>query len=1014
MRSVLTLFGLFLLTAQVVYAASKPVPASAPAIHSHFPESSIKVLMDKIRKETGPSTSPILEIFRKKAKQGDAFSRTLIKEKTTKAQQFLPLLVQAAPLLREYDEKALSEEIKKNTWDYHYALLLMAKNHPKIIQGWTEEQNKEETLKNPDIQVFFALLRTIIDNSFSRYFHNKDSDEDLQMHLKDVFWILRIHDNALKELITKHVNLLLWRKFVMENLNNTPRDKIKNMREINFSGKNLIKYPPEFFELKDITTLDLSRNGLESLPNWVRDLKGLQVLFLNNNGLETLPSWIGSFPNLRILGLGDNRLQSLPPEMVNLKNLEELILDDNNLTTLPSWIGSFSKLKSLNAAKNGLEAAPPEIGQLQNLEGLSFRNNKLNSLPPEIGNLIHLGVFDLWENNLATLPESFSKLLLLPGAEIELDYNPLATIGPVGTLGLWEIEKILTKNQQHATLRLPAPKEAPPISTDQVLKTINESPLHLNLGTIRQLNPLEVPESPLNPQQFMDAFEKMVSTLNFVNPNAPGYVSASILLPFREEDIKRFSNEQLIQYSVLNQTRAFLKVLVGIPLAQGEQRPDWQMYPEQAVPLKNALAYIFTTLTTLPNRDQAASLFSLFITGLFYCPTGQKEGIDTVILALSGKEGVSSSLDQKILARVAFLKNDVWKKAILPGDHPQNVHVLGAYADKTRNILNISSSLKGFQDKIGLQPHEEAFKKGVPEVVYFYLKAFTPPFLIRDLKDRISTWQDEQDADTLSNLNRDIQLLEKKLAPLALPPTDSIKSRIEEIDALLKNEDALKKQATVHEKDIETLVEDLNMRKKWLVSQEAAQLKNSSPPTKPLVLKEKLDLHRKLRPLKQQANDLKAKIRSIKNFTRPYSILEVIQYVQRINGGKEADVPNWQNFFDKNPESYLLGIADESTFPNLSEEGAMRILLHLNVFAGNIPQKPKPPVSDLPQLSSTEKARFNREYIDKENLEKDKKEHFIGINDEKKEKEGKEREVKEKREEKEKEQNFPGSAALPQ
>jgi GTPase SAR1 family protein len=105
--------------------------------------------------------------------------------------------------------------------------------------------------------------------------------------------------------------------------------------ELNLIYEELTDLPPELFELKNLTLLDLTGNPLCSLPSEIVRLINLQQLWLINTQLCYLPPEIVQLANLQFLELRGNLLSSLPPEIAQLPKLKELYLYSNPLVSPP-------------------------------------------------------------------------------------------------------------------------------------------------------------------------------------------------------------------------------------------------------------------------------------------------------------------------------------------------------------------------------------------------------------------------------------------------------------------------------------------------------------------------------------------------------------------------------------------------------------------------------------------------------------------------------------------------------
>ncbi|CAM6083357.1 unnamed protein product [Calypogeia fissa] len=184
-----------------------------------------------------------------------------------------------------------------------------------------------------------------------------------------------------------------------------------------------------FFNLSNLTVLELSRCSLKSLPNSLKTLKSLLVLNLrNNNELLMLPSSLGSLTNLEMLNLDScKKLAYLPSSFSLLTKLQYLNLRGNfsmwpDAGSIRNWFSGRGALKDLNhlvqlkeldilsdshtALPVGLEKA------LTKLQALRLTFTKLTALPETLGDdLQHLKVLELPRcESLTSLPTSLVSL----------------------------------------------------------------------------------------------------------------------------------------------------------------------------------------------------------------------------------------------------------------------------------------------------------------------------------------------------------------------------------------------------------------------------------------------------------------------------------------------------------------------------------------------------------------------------------------------------------------------------
>lgn len=110
--------------------------------------------------------------------------------------------------------------------------------------------------------------------------------------------------------------------------------------------------PSSFWNLTQLSTLNLQGNQITSLPQSFSDLVNLNLLDLRSNQIGSLPTDFWNLIDLERLFLQDNQLTSLPESFGNLTNLPLIRLDNNWLTTLPESFSNLSNLWRLTLYEN--------------------------------------------------------------------------------------------------------------------------------------------------------------------------------------------------------------------------------------------------------------------------------------------------------------------------------------------------------------------------------------------------------------------------------------------------------------------------------------------------------------------------------------------------------------------------------------------------------------------------------------------------------------------------------------
>lgn len=182
----------------------------------------------------------------------------------------------------------------------------------------------------------------------------------------------------------------------------------------------------KWWEVHDLSKLDISHNEVRALPEDLAVLTALTALRCTHNQLAALPDSIGALPALKQLDASGNRLRLLPPSLGRAAALVQLCLSGNPLEALPDSLTDLTALESLVAEDCALRALPAALGRMRRLSTLCVSRNGLEALPPSLGALERLSVLEVARNQLRELPplDGCTALTLLDARENALTRVP--------------------------------------------------------------------------------------------------------------------------------------------------------------------------------------------------------------------------------------------------------------------------------------------------------------------------------------------------------------------------------------------------------------------------------------------------------------------------------------------------------------------------------------------------------------------------------------------------------------
>jgi Leucine-rich repeat (LRR) protein len=563
-----------------------------------------------------------------------------------------------------------------------------------------------------------------------------------------------------------------------------------NLTTLNLSCNQLQNLPDSFGNLVNLTDLELSSNKLQNLPESISNLVHLKFLSLSENQLSTLPESIGNFVHLTTLALSENQLSTLPESIGNLVHLTNLILSENQLSTLPEFIGNLEHLTTLALSENQLSNLPEFIGNLVHLTNLILSSNQLSNLPESIGNLVHLTNLILSSNQLSNLPESIGNLVHLTNLSIsrnrltnlpasfadlrhsiriiDLKENPLQRLGLGNVLGEEDLQRIF--GDRVNLPRLGKKKyNMIPITEKALYQKLDEAEIAINRNTIKDYRMEDVPNLGWDSDIFMKHWQSLLGLLiledaeedRIKNKNPDqrtteekNYVSKAISYELLANDFKDsypgLSNSEKIKQSIFPRLNGFLKTMWGLPLEENEQQ-GWQMYEGSIPELMRNLSYIVSRMIDENlDPDSRHVLMSQLSNALFHCPTGQKEGIEVILLSLM-TELKGEGLMDKIFELLAREKNLLFKSAIMPGSSGQNVHILSVYFEKLKDILGLNGYFKYFVEKMGAIGGDP-FQGSLGNALEVFYAKFNPDYLVKFIQDHVENDVDFELRQTYLNM----------------------------------------------------------------------------------------------------------------------------------------------------------------------------------------------------------------------------------------------------------------------
>ncbi len=213
--------------------------------------------------------------------------------------------------------------------------------------------------------------------------------------------------------------LYVGNNLISESVQIEPIKDLYNLKVLDLSRNQLTEIPEFLFEMKGLTSLNLSDNRINKIKGFGKG-SVLEELYLENNEITTLPD-ITPLGKITTLSISGNKLESFPEEAAKLSTLTALAVANNNLTTLPDFSG-YTNLTVINLEGNNLTSFPTGMGSLENLVQLDISDNHISQIPEDIYSLKNLSALFMSFNELTTIPQGLAEMEKLAVLDISMNY----------------------------------------------------------------------------------------------------------------------------------------------------------------------------------------------------------------------------------------------------------------------------------------------------------------------------------------------------------------------------------------------------------------------------------------------------------------------------------------------------------------------------------------------------------------------------------------------------------------
>jgi hypothetical protein len=181
---------------------------------------------------------------------------------------------------------------------------------------------------------------------------------------------------------------------------------------------------------------------------------------------------------------------------------------------------------------------------------------------------------------------------------------------------------------------------------------------------------------------------------------------------------------------------------------------SWKMYQEQIPETQKMLTFVLQKIQEQADSDTKMLLFYQLVNGLLHCPTGQTEGINSVVYAMLENTYKTSDFKTDLEHYLALKKNDAFVTTILSigGENSQNVHLISFYRDQLKDELGLNAAIDSYHERMGIFG-QDPFSGNQWNVVQVFYDLVSPARLIDWAMSKTETDQDRQDDFDLRQLS---------------------------------------------------------------------------------------------------------------------------------------------------------------------------------------------------------------------------------------------------------------------
>jgi Leucine-rich repeat (LRR) protein len=265
----------------------------------------------------------------------------------------------------------------------------------------------------------YIKLKDLDDNSLIQFFQTADSLKNLK--------IIKLYECNPKLVPLK------YQSYIVDIDNSYNKSSIlsdildfKHLKILNIYNSKIDSFPSGFFNLTQLTNIDLSYNLIKTIPDQISQLTNLSKLNLEGNDINHISYRLFTLQKLQEIFLNGDSIENISfPKQSNIKLLRPIVInsistDSTKLNIKTKRIDFLTKIPelannivSINLSDRFIDTISFSSEHLNNLRCLNLSGNFFDNLTVKFEYFKRLERFDISDNCFKVLPQNMNLLISL-------------------------------------------------------------------------------------------------------------------------------------------------------------------------------------------------------------------------------------------------------------------------------------------------------------------------------------------------------------------------------------------------------------------------------------------------------------------------------------------------------------------------------------------------------------------------------------------------------------------------